>query len=325
MMRLSLLLLTVCAITASLPSCSDAGDGVNAVETLKIEICSDPGSGIEEEPGAAGVLVANFYSNASHELVSSGIIRPPSGSVKLRAGEYQLVAYSFDTRSSHVRAENCLQDLGIFVEESSPAESGDFHTAVSLLQENANALRAYAGQKLMNEPDHIFICIEDNVTVRESRGKNAAPIVVSPVSCVATRRFRIGPVVSGADHFVSANAYLTSQAASMKIFPLTLTGEAAVIPGKVTLDKAGTYLDATIHTFGTFPEMDSEVFLILCINYGSGSRIIYEWKLPEQLPDARDGLISVKEEITIPGESGAGQFQPDVNPWGTGDNTVIEL
>lgn len=247
------------------------------------------------------------------------------GYVHARPGTYNLLAYNFDTESTHVKYQNDYGRMEVYTNPVSEEVRGRLQSVRSLEESRSEVLRY--------EPDHFFVTTIDDVTLETNAGNDTiwAEKKEHPVAETVVKTYYMQVNVKGVEYVRSAVALITGMAGSVKLHnramvtenPSTIyfnlqNGRAASKGG----EEMNTIGYGTFNTFGKLPEVEGYIeitFEFRTTDNRVQTEIIRVTDMfeTEQVKEKQWIIIDKVIEIVPPegGENGGGGMSPGVNQW----------
>ena len=241
------------------------------------------------------------------------------GVIKAPPGIYHLMAYNFDTESTHVRdMYNYYKMQGY----TNPISSRLQSYLVTTRDENNS-------QKVVYEPDHLFLLTEENLVIEHTatvdtlRPKNDT--FFKAKTTVETYYFQVG--VKGVHFVSSAVAILTGMAGSVQMHDATLPMDPVSLffnlqAGAANKLSATSVAYASFHTFGRLETVDSEMTITFEFYTIDGRVQVEKFSLTDIFKTAQvqeNGWIILDYVVEIdPPEitdDDGGGISPDVGEW----------
>lgn len=238
-------------------------------------------------------------------------------------GEWSLLAWNFDTEATQV-SDPADQHLS---KAYTNRIASHLMAGISSRLDKTKTDGTSAQEKIVYEPDHIFVAREPDVSIPYSAAIDTLRTPDGEYFTASTivESWYIQVNVKGLEYVSSALGLITGLAGSKTLFEAGLDSDDPVTDYfEMTARKApeGSYtgvIYATFNTFGKIPGIRSglEVTFDFQTNYGkafSATIDISEEFLKENAVKHR--WIILDKTIEIPkGESGGGGFSPGVNDW----------
>lgn len=236
------------------------------------------------------------------------VIAPP--------GDYRLLVYNFDTRSTVIRNDH--------IYEGAEAYTGE----ISEMLQNHLSTRADAGsERIVYVPDHLFVDRHDALSISYSQDVdtllNADYDHFMAESVVKSYYLQVK--VTGADHLSSAVGLLTGMSGSAMLNDGSIREDNPVtvyfdmIKGEPTaVDEA--YIYTTFHTFGKLPDASNELSITFDIKTKDGRNLTTTLDITDKFssPEAIEHQwILLDQILNIPDmePSDEGGFAPGVGEW----------
>lgn len=248
------------------------------------------------------------------------------GHISAGPGKYKLMAYSFDTQSTHVRNDRSFYGMEVY---TNPISS-----------ELSNRLASVRGEPnfigkdwdIVYEPDHFFVVTEELVDIKKSltidtiKNEKGAPYFTAS-SVVQT--FYIQVNITGIEYVKSAVSLITGMAESRTLHSRSMVTYPPVNvyfnmnPGKSksrTNSKPKAIAYAYFNTFGKLENVDGYIAVTFEFYNVDGNTQVETIKLTDmfetqQVRENQWIIIDKTIEIKPPEGAGTGGMQPGVGEW----------
>jgi len=284
-----------------------------------------------------------FFDPDTYELVTESYLPATGGRISLPPGKYKFIAYNFDTEATLLRNDRNYYSIEAYTNDVTAALKSSMISAIrngisastetksdedenGLDDEWEAALRQLIENKVIYEPDHLFVSHQD-VEVYNIAGDQT--IEADAETIIET--WRISVRIHNGQYMSSARALLTGQIASNFIgYPK----EEGKTDTDVTLlfdMEAGSDADnneivlGRFNTFGKNPSDESRLWLTIVIRNTGGDMVEWHKDITDEFfkqKGIEDQIIEIEEviDIPIPDNTGAGGgFQPGVDDWDVED------
>ena len=185
------------------------------------------------------------------------------GYINARPGTYNLLAYNFDTESTHVKYQDDYERMEVYTNPVSDELRSRLQTVRSVESSRAEVVRY--------EPDHFFVTTIDGVTletVPEGRDTIWAGNREHPVAETVVKTYYMQVNVKGVEHVRSAVALITGMAGSVTLHNRSMVSENPStiyfnLQNGRAASKGGEGLTTigygTFNTFGKLPEVEGYI------------------------------------------------------------------
>ena len=229
-------------------------------------------------------------------------------------GEYQLMAYNFDTESTIIGSSNNRYEINAY---TNPIASHLYTKIPSRVKSQTDESKGEKLSKIVYDPDHLFVGRLNDVFI-PARSVDAPPVILN-VTCETVVESWIleARTVTGKENIGTIAAVITSLSESNKIGPNIRSDEfVSVYFDNQVIDENGL-LTARFDTFGWHPGITEPQVLSLVFTDIAGNGHVYNFDVSNQFPDNKEQIIRVQAEIDIPKPmtDGDGGFVPKVDEW----------
>lgn len=302
----------------------DMNDGLYL--NLNIERKVQNHEGLVAKPELMRVL---FYDTSTLGFASDDYVLPDGGYINALPGKYNMLVYNFDTERTLIRGEGDISTLEAYTNDIPSSTRTTLLTRLNA-SSKADFVAPSAAERIVYEPDHLFVAREDVEVFRRSGIQN---LYAHASTIVETYYLAVN--IKGGRNLASAQALLSGQAESNKF-----GFEGGVSDRSVTLyfdmkgginDKYNTeVLHTTFNTFGKHPNETSRLWLTIVVTNTNGETITWQKDITDEFKDNDEKYIYIEEDpdnpLVIPDpppSAGGGGFQPAVDEWETIYEDVI--
>ena len=266
------------------------------------------------EPGKNRVAGESYISSISTNADGNRVI---SGRVGVLPGEYEMVIYNFDVRSTQIRNDQSHATIEAHTSPVSSTLASRFETRV--------------GEKLdiRYQPDHLIVATSPNEYIPWH--EEVHTIHAEAKSVVETYYMQVK--VEGLEYVSSAQAVISGVAGS------NLIGNRKRVDSPETAvyftlvkseDKGVLVLCNTFNTFGRLPESRNMLYLTFDIHTVDGRAITKEFEI-SHLFETQECIdhkwLLLNETIVVPPPatppSNEGGFAPEVGDWDREEHDII--
>lgn len=264
-----------------------------------------------------------FYDVTTHELVAEEFLESKGGFINLPAGTYDVILYSLGHENTQVSDNRWRGQLYAFTSDVTGQLSSKWQQLLHAANRRtaSSDISDYANDPIINEPDHIFVGVKENVVIPDFKDNSEHHTVVIPVemkTIVETYTLDIQNVI-GAGNISETEVFITGQVRNRYLWDHHYSPSPATIFFTARRDESRGNVYSVFNTFGKFPGVENEVILNILVTDVTGSQYKYVFNVTDQFdnPDNNRHQIIINEEITIPEPgSGGGGLNPSVDPWG---------
>lgn len=332
-----ILLLTVIVASCQRRPFSDSTTAVNIRLKVKTEVNHNRAPVTTPETMRIDLFDVNTGAIAYTDFIST-----EGGYIYPAPGNYDLVVYNIGTESTIVRNEQNKNSLEAYTNEISAyikSQIGEF------LTKRAEARRQMAAEKvdtkdqatkdpvlegnekIVNEPDHLFVGKIDKVIIPafEIGEDKEISIEVEASSIVETWKITVHPV-DGLQWVSSISALITGQVESNFFGKSQKSEDVATIFFEMQKNQESRTITGYFNTFGKNPDYTSLLSLDLNIVDNAGDPHHYHFDLTDQFFENEEFYLEVENPIVIeePDVEGEGGFSTSIGDW-IEKETDIEL
>lgn len=244
------------------------------------------------------------------------------GYITARPGEYNLIAYNFDTESTHVRYDKSYKNMEVY--------TNSIDNELKNKLQSARAIEESRSEIIRYEPDHFFVTNLEGVrlqtvhhvdTIKTSGG--GFPIAESVV-----KTYYLQVNVKGVEYVRSAVALITGMAGSVKLHnrqmvsdsPATIYFNLKNGNGKLRSGEAITIGYASFNTFGKLPDVEGYIEITFEF-HTTDNRVqtetirVTDMFETEQVKENQWIIIDKVIEIEPPQGASQGGMTPGVGQW----------
>ena len=246
------------------------------------------------------------------------------GYLQARPGTYNLLAYNFDTESTHVKYQNDYEQMEVYTNPVSDELRNRLQTVRSVESSRAEVVRY--------EPDHFFVTTIDDVTLETVAGTDTiwAEKQEHPVAETVVKTYYMQVNVKGVEYVRSAAALITGMAGSVKLHNRQMVSDdpstiyfsmqngRAVSKGTNEMTTVGY---GTFNTFGKLPDVEGYIEITFEF-HTTDNRVqteiirVTDMFETEQVKEKQWIIIDKVIEIVPPeGEETGGGMSPGISQW----------
>lgn len=184
------------------------------------------------------------------------------GYINAQPGVYNLLAYNFDTESTHIRNEQSYKDMEVYTNAIDEKLKAKIQSARSIEDSRAEEIRY--------EPDHFFITDIPNVQLETNYRKDTIKTLQGnyPVAESVVKTYYLQVNVKGVEYVRTAIALITGMAGSVKLHNRAMVADNPstiyfnLQNGRASSkgsEETTTVGYATFNTFGKLPEVEGYI------------------------------------------------------------------
>jgi hypothetical protein len=291
------------------------------------------------------LLRVGVYDKYTGELVSERYLHQKGsdargnylqGYIYAPVGEYNILAYNYDTRSTQTQSENDYNKIVAFTNTLTEGESNRLFSRSETLADDNRV--EWPHQIISHQPDHIFAAQMEGVQILPSEEVDT---LCTPQGCYPTaesvvKTYYIQVNIKGAEYVRSAVALISGMAGSKTLhdgqmvmddatslyFPLNNAAE------KMRTGNTTHVAYASFNTFGKLPQVEGYIDITFEFKTTYNTVQTATFRLTDMFdtPVVQDKqwiIIDKVIEITPPeGEMGGG-LQPGVGDWKQHEGSIV--
>lgn len=238
-------------------------------------------------------------------------------------GEYNLLAYNYDTEQTHVSQEQSYSGMTAY---TNPINESDANRLVS---RNSDADK-YADEVIRYQPDHFFVTSIENVKAVSSLNRDTIKTDTGedPVAKSIVQTYYIQVNVKGVEYVRSAVALISGMSGSKTIYNREMVYDdvSSIYFGlKNGMSKSRSNEDvyvayASFNTFGKLPDVEGYIEITFEFNTKYNTVQTETYRITDmfqsQMVKEKQWIIIDKTiEIIPPEGTGTGGMQPGVSEW----------
>lgn len=243
------------------------------------------------------------------------------GYISAPPGEYNLLAYNFDTEATHINNENSYPNMEVYTNVIDEELSNRLQSVRTHEQTRFGDIRY--------EPDHVFVSSIKGVRLESAPQTDTlrTPQGEHPLAESVTKTYYMQVNVKGVEYVRSAVALITGMSGSVRMSDRTLMTERLSsiyfnLKNGSSKARSGDNVHvayASFNTFGKLPETEGYIEITFEFNtiYGTTqTEVIHVTDMfeTEQVKEKQWIIIDKTIEI-IPPEGATGGLAPGVNEW----------
>lgn len=263
----------------------------------------------------------DLYDPETGRLKYTDYVGPTGGYIHPNAGLYDLVVYSIGTESTQIRNENLFTEIEAFTSEVSSYLKGQlskFLASVARSRQQNSASKAPEEEKVVYEPDHLFVghALGVDIPVRyEGDTDTDVTVEIDVHSVVETWNVRVTNI-EGLQWVRDVVAVMSGQVGSYYIGTDEKSGSSVSIFFEKEIDEENQSLVGRFNTFGKHPDETGILSFDINVTDTGGEEQHFHFDVDSQFMDNPDREIVVDDPITVeePKTAGGG-FVPTVDDW----------
>ena len=245
-----------------------------------------------------------------------------SGYVSAPPGEYNLLAYNFDTESTHINNGESHTDMEVY--------TNVIDESLSSRLESVRGGHPTRFGDIRYEPDHVFVASVKDIHLDSKPGGDTirTPEGTHPLAESVTKTYYMQVNVKGVEYVRSAVALITGMSGSVRMHDRSLVPEMESSiyfnlqngQNRARTDDKVAVAYASFNTFGKLPDVEGYIEITFEFNKTDGSVQTETIRVTEmfETPQVRDQqwiIIDKTIEIIPPEGVSTGGMTPGVGKW----------
>ena len=281
------------------------------------------------EVPAPETMRVDLYDVKTGKLKYTDYIEAEGGYIHPAPGTYDMVVYNIGTEAVQIRNESDINEIEAYTSEVSAFLKGQlaqFFADIAKIKESQERSKSPADEKVIYEPDHIFVGRADEVEIPVIYEGEEREVVIEVDAHPEVETWKVTVAnVKGLEYVQNVVAVISGQAESHFIGRGEDSGESVSIYFEKKKDMENKVLTGTFNTFGKHPTEKGILSLDINVTDTGGSDHHFHFDVDSQFQDNPDSHIVIDDPIEIeePKVAGGG-FAPSVDDW-EDVNTDIDL
>lgn len=281
------------------------------------------------EVPAPETMRVDLYDVKTGKLKYTDYIEAEGGYIHPAPGTYDMVVYNIGTEAVQIRNESDINEIEAYTSEVSAFLKGQlaqFFADIAKIKESQERSKSPADEKVIYEPDHIFVGRADEVEIPVIYEGEEREVVIEVDAHPEVETWKVTVAnVKGLEYVQNVVAVISGQAESHFIGRGEDSGESVSIYFEKKKDMENKVLTGTFNTFGKHPTEKGILSLDINVTDTGGSDHHFHFDVDSQFQDNPDSHIVIDDPIEIeePKVAGGG-FAPSVDDW-EDINTDIDL
>lgn len=281
------------------------------------------------EVPAPETMRVDLYDVKTGKLKYTDYIEAEGGYIHPAPGTYDMVIYNIGTEAVQIRNESDINEIEAYTSEVSAFLKGQlaqFFADIAKIKESQERSKSPADEKVIYEPDHIFVGRADEVEIPVIYEGEEREVVIEVDAHPEVETWKVTVAnVKGLEYVQNVVAVISGQAESHFIGRGEDSGESVSIYFEKKKDMENKVLTGTFNTFGKHPTEKGILSLDINVTDTGGSDHHFHFDVDSQFQDNPDSHIVIDDPIEIeePKVAGGG-FAPSVDDW-EDVNTDIDL
>ena len=281
------------------------------------------------EVPAPETMRVDLYDVKTGKLKYTDYIEAEGGYIHPAPGTYDMVVYNIGTEAVQIRNESDINEIEAYTSEVSAFLKGQlaqFFADIAKIKESQERSKSPADEKVIYEPDHLFVGRADEVEIPVIYEGEEREVVIEVDAHPEVETWKVTVAnVKGLEYVQNVVAVISGQAESHFIGRGEDSGESVSIYFEKKKDMENKVLTGTFNTFGKHPTEKGILSLDINVTDTGGSDHHFHFDVDSQFQDNPDSHIVIDDPIEIeePKVAGGG-FAPSVDDW-EDVNTDIDL
>lgn len=281
------------------------------------------------EVPAPETMRVDLYDVKTGKLKYTDYIEAEGGYIHPAPGTYDMVIYNIGTEAVQIRNESDINEIEAYTSEVSAFLKGQlaqFFADIAKIKESQERSKSPADEKVIYEPDHIFVGRADEVEIPVIYEGEEREVVIEVDAHPEVETWKVTVAnVKGLEYVQNVVAVISGQAESHFIGRGEDSGESVSIYFEKKKDMENNVLTGTFNTFGKHPTEKGFLSLDINVTDTGGSDHHFHFDVDSQFQDNPGSHIVIDDPIEIeePKVAGGG-FAPSVDDW-EDINTDIDL
>ena len=281
------------------------------------------------EVPAPETMRVDLYDVKTGKLKYTDYVEAEGGYIHPAPGTYDMVVYNIGTEAVQIRNESDINEIEAYTSEVSAYLKGQlaqFFADIAKIKESQEMSKSPADEKVIYEPDHIFVGRADEVEIPVIYEGEEREVVIEVDAHPEVETWKVTVAnVKGLEYVQNVVAVISGQAESHFIGRGEDSGESVSIYFEKKRDMENKVLTGTFNTFGKHPTEKGILSLDINVTDTGGSDHHFHFDVDSQFQDNPDSHIVIDDPIEIeePKVAGGG-FAPSVDDW-EDINTDIDL
>ena len=281
------------------------------------------------EVPAPETMRVDLYDVKTGKLKYTDYIEAEGGYIHPAPGTYDMVVYNIGTEAVQIRNESDINEIEAYTSEVSAFLKGQlaqFFADIAKIKESQERSKSPADEKVIYEPDHLFVGRADEVEIPVIYEGEEREVVIEVDAHPEVETWKVTVAnVKGLEYVQNVVAVISGQAESHFIGRGEDSGESVSIYFEKKKDMENKVLTGTFNTFGKHPTEKGILSLDINVTDTGGSDHHFHFDVDSHFQDNPDSHIVIDDPIEIeePKVAGGG-FAPSVDDW-EDINTDIDL
>lgn len=270
------------------------------------------------EVPAPETMRVDLYDVKTGKLKYTDYIEAEGGYIHPAPGTYDMVIYNIGTEAVQIRNESDINEIEAYTSEVSAFLKGQlaqFFADIAKIKESQERSKSPADEKVIYEPDHLFVGRADEVEIPVIYEGEEREVVIEVDAHPEVETWKVTVAnVKGLEYVQNVVAVISGQAESHFIGRGEDSGESVSIYFEKKKDMENKVLTGTFNTFGKHPTEKGILSLDINVTDTGGSDHHFHFDVDSHFQDNPDSHIVIDDPIEIeePKVAGGG-FAPSVD------------
>ena len=270
------------------------------------------------EVPAPETMRVDLYDVKTGKLKYTDYIEAEGGYIHPAPGTYDMVVYNIGTEAGQIRNESDINEIEAYTSEVSAFLKGQlaqFFADIAKIKESQERSKSPADEKVIYEPDHLFVGRADEVEIPVIYEGEEREVVIEVDAHPEVETWKVTVAnVKGLEYVQNVVAVISGQAESHFIGRGEDSGESVSIYFEKKKDMENKVLTGTFNTFGKHPTEKGILSLDINVTDTGGSDHHFHFDVDSHFQDNPDSHIVIDDPIEIeePKVAGGG-FAPSVD------------
>ena len=255
------------------------------------------------EVPAPETMRVDLYDVKTGKLKYTDYIEAEGGYIHPAPGTYDMVIYNIGTEAVQIRNESDINEIEAYTSEVSAFLKGQlaqFFADIAKIKESQERSKSPADEKVIYEPDHIFVGRADEVEIPVIYEGEEREVVIEVDAHPEVETWKVTVAnVKGLEYVQNVVAVISGQAESHFIGRGEDSGESVSIYFEKKKDMENKVLTGTFNTFGKHPTEKGILSLDINVTDTGGSDHHFHFDVDSQFQDNPGSHIVIDDPIEI--------------------------
>ena len=255
------------------------------------------------EVPAPETMRVDLYDVKTGKLKYTDYVEAEGGYIHPAPGTYDMVVYNIGTEAVQIRNESDINEIEAYTSEVSAYLKGQlaqFFADIAKIKESQERSKSPADEKVIYEPDHIFVGRADDVEIPVIYEGEEREVVIEVDAHPEVETWKVTVAnVKGLEYVQNVVAVISGQAESHFIGRGEDSGESVSVYFEKKKDMENKVLTGTFNTFGKHPTEKGILSLDINVTDTGGSDHHFHFDVDSQFQDNPDSHIVIDDPIEI--------------------------